>query len=396
VPPSFILSGAVDLAVGLNPLTDNKLIRWGQTPWTINFRPQLPLLPDRVDIAIVGGGFSGLSAAANIRRFDSRKTVAVFEAENIGARSSGRTGGLALAETAAGNLPGLGDVLGGVSNILRDLQIDCDLRLPGAWELDRTTSASDSPVRWSDTGELRVAKEVPGGTLDAGKLVSGLARAAEAAGAAIFEYTPVENVDFGEPPVLHVRDRGLRADRVLFATNSESLELTGLAGHAEPKLTLALATEPLPDETLKALGLDAGKPCYTTDLPYLWGRLLHGNQIIFGSGLVEVDTWKDLVSIDVGSGRAFELMSRLQTRVSGLHPSLQNVMFSHRWGGPILIADQWRPVFARHPKNSRSIVLGAYSGHGVALSVYLGAWAAQALLEKRELPIWNARYGAAK
>lgn len=396
MPPSFILSGAVDLAVGLNPLTDNKLIRWGQTPWTINFRPQLPLLPDRVDIAIVGGGFSGLSAAANIRRFDSRKTVAVFEAENIGARSSGRTGGLALAETAAGNLPGLGDVLGGVSNILRDLQIDCDLRLPGAWELDRTTSASDSPVRWSDTGELRVAKEVPGGTLDAGKLVSGLARAAEAAGAAIFEYTPVENVDFGEPPVLHVRDRGLRADRVLFATNSESLELTGLAGHAEPKLTLALATEPLPDETLKALGLDAGKPCYTTDLPYLWGRLLHGNQIIFGSGLVEVDTWKDLVSIDVGSGRAFELMSRLQTRVSGLHPSLQNVMFSHRWGGPILIADQWRPVFARHPKNSRSIVLGAYSGHGVALSVYLGAWAAQALLEKRELPIWNARYGAAK
>lgn len=393
---SFILSGADDLAVGLSPLTNNTLPRWGQPPWTIDFRPQTPLLPDRVDIAIVGGGFSGLCAAANIRRFDSGKTVALFEAENIGARSSGHTGGLALAETAAGNLPGLGDVLGGVSNLLRDLQIDCDLRLPGAWELDRTTSASDSPVRWSDTGELRVAKEVPGGTLDAGKLVSGLARAAEAAGAAIFEYARVENVDFGEPPVLHVRDKRVRADRVLFATNSESLELTGLAGHAEPKLTLALATEPLPDQTLKALGLDAGKPCYTTDLPYLWGRLLHGHQIIFGSGLVEVDTWKDLVSIEVGSGRAFELMSSLQMRVSGLHPSLQNVKFSHRWGGPILIADQGRPVFARHPKNSRSIVLGAYSGHGVALSVYLGAWAAQALLEKRELPIWNARSGAAK
>lgn len=377
-------------------MIEKKPLCWGQTPWTIDFRPQKAPLPDRVDIAIVGAGFTGLSAAANIRRLDPGKTVAVFEAEVIGARSSGHTGGLALAETAAGDLPGLGDVLAGFSNILRDLQIDCDLHLPGAWELDRTSPAANSSVQWSDTGDLRVAKQVPGGTIDPGKLVSGLARSAELSGAFVFENARVDNVDFGESPALRVHDRNVRADRILFATNAESLELTGLAGRADPKLTLALATEPLSAETLKSLGLEAGNPCYTTDLPYLWGRLLHGSQIIFGSGLVEVDSWRDLVSIDVSSGRAFELISKLQKRVTGLHPSLRGIKFAHLWGGPILIADQWRPVFAQHPKSSRCIVLGAYSGHGVALSVYLGAWAAQVLLGWRELPKWNALAGSAE
>ena len=75
--------------------------------------------------------------------------------------------------------------------------------------------------------------------------------------------------------------------------------------------------------------------------------------------------------------------------VRNLHPALQNVRLSHRWGGPILIADKWQPVFRRHAEYRDVIVLGAYSGHGVALSVYLGAWAAEAMLGKKDLPQWD-------
>jgi glycine/D-amino acid oxidase-like deaminating enzyme len=64
---------------------------------------------------------------------------------------------------------------------------------------------------------------------------------------------------------------------------------------------------------------------------------------------------------------------------------------SHRWGGPILIADKWQPVFRRHAEYRDVIVLGAYSGHGVALSVYLGAWAAEAMLGKKDLPQWATK-----
>jgi glycine/D-amino acid oxidase-like deaminating enzyme len=371
-----------------NPISSNP-IRWGTTPWTLGFTPDKAPLPSHVDIAVVGAGFSGLSAAANVKRFDSTKSVAVFETEAIGARSSGHTGGLALAETAAGDLPGLGDVLGGLSSILRNLEIFCDLELPGVYELDRTTANPDSPVHWHDTGDLRVGKEVPGGTLDPGKMVSGLAEAAAKSGILIFEHSRVERVEFGDPLSLHVSGKIVRADRVLFATNSESLELTKLDCRAQSKLTMALATAPLSDEKLAAIGIANGKPCYTTDLPYLWGRLLHKNRLIFGSGLVDVSSWRDLTAIDVSSGKAAELLDKLVSRVRRLHPALSDVQITHRWGGPILITEDWRPVFELHPKSKNAVVLGGYSGHGVALSVYLGAWAAEFLLGPRLLPNWR-------
>src|SRR5208282_1017508 len=125
-------------------------------------------------------------------------SVAVFEAGRIGAGASGRTGGMALGETAAGDLPGLGDVLEGFEQILGKLKIDCDLSLPGAWEIGRSKGLDRSPIEWQDSGTLRVVKEVPGGTLDPGKLVSGLARAAESLGAMIFENSPVELIHWGQ------------------------------------------------------------------------------------------------------------------------------------------------------------------------------------------------------
>jgi glycine/D-amino acid oxidase-like deaminating enzyme len=368
---------------------NSRPIRWGETPWTIDFVPEKASLPVQVDVAVVGGGFSGLSAAANLKHLDPTKSVALFEAESIGARSSGHTGGLALAETAAGDLPGLGDVLAGVSTILRDLNVSCDLDLPGVHELDRTTKNPSSLIHWTDTGELRVGKEVPGGSLDPGKLVSGLARAAVKLGVLIFEHSPVDSVEPGTPLILHVGGRLVRANRVLFATNSESLELTQLAGRAQPKLTMALATGPLSDKKLGDLGLADGRPCYTTDLPYLWGRLLHENRIVFGSGLVDVSNWRGLASVNVTSGRALELLDKLENRVRRLHPALLDVQITHRWGGPILITEDWRPVFELHPKSANAVVLGGYSGHGVALSVYLGLWAAEFLLGRRALPKWK-------
>ena len=75
-------------------------------------------------------------------------------------------------------------------------------------------------------------------------------------------------------------------------------------------------------------------------------------------------------------------------------PALAKVQFTNHWGGPILITEEWTPVFRRHPKSKNIIVLGGYSGHGVALSVYLGRWAAEVLLGRKKLPNWNHSTGA--
>ena len=363
--------------------------RWGNSPWAIDFQPARASMPSEADFAVVGGGFSGLSAAAWLRRFAPKKTVVLFESASIGAGSSGHTGGMVLAETAAGDLPGLGDVLGGFTSILKELRVDCDLALPGVYEIGRSGGLHNSPISWSDSGLVRAVKRVPGGMINPGKMVSGLARAAEKSGAQIFENISVEEIEFTDPVCLRFSGGQIRARKVLLATNGMFLELSGLAGRGQTKFTLAVATEPLDTVQLESLGLESEKPFYTIDLPYLWGRTLRTEGIIFGGGLVHLKDWRELASLDIGSGQPAELIARLESRVRALHPVLQNVRFTNRWGGPILIANQWRPVFARHPRSPHTVVLGAFSGHGVAQSVYLGRWAAEVLCGKRSLPDWN-------
>jgi glycine/D-amino acid oxidase-like deaminating enzyme len=375
-----------------------------------------------VDFAIVGGGFSGLSAAACLRKLAPERSVLVLESAVLGDGASGRTGGMVLAESAAGQLPGLGDVLAGYKKILRALRIDSRLTLPGVWELGHSaplTKGSDpvgnhSPISWSDSGELKVVRRVPGGTIDPGKVLAGLARAAENAGAQIVEHAEVRSLDFSNPLRLrvrcnlrgHIHHKEIRAQQVLLATNGFSRELSGPGAAGVPKLTFALATAPLSAAQLRAIGLSSRLPFYTIDLPYLWGRLLESNGVIFGAGLVPPyvgapsrfpigggsikDSSRNLHLYDIRRGQAASRLHWLESRVRNLHPVLASVRITHRWGGPILLTEKMHPIFHRDPHCKQVMILAGYNGHGVALSVYLGKWAAEALLARRSLPRWDA------
>ena len=363
---------------------------WGDPPWKIDFAPAPARLPRHADFAVVGGGFTGLAAAAWLRRTDPARSVVVLEASRIGSGASGRTGGMVLAETAAGDAPGLGDVLAGLKSILRKLEVDCDLSLPGAWEIARTKNApGKSPIDWNDSGRLRVAHEVPGGALDPGKLVSGLARAAHRLGATILEDHAVSSVEWRDLPVLHLDGASLTARGILFATNALSLEVSGLGDGFAPRLTFAVATQPLREDRLESIGLAERKPFYTADLPYLWGRVREDNSVVWGSGLAPAPGSRDLHRFAIRAEEPARILASLEARVRGLHPELKDVRFTHRWGGPILLRESWLPVFDRHPRSKSALVLGAYAGHGVALSSYLGARAAEVLLGLRKLPRWG-------
>jgi glycine/D-amino acid oxidase-like deaminating enzyme len=345
-------------------------------------------LPVEVDFAVVGGGFTGLAAATWLKKLGGAQTVALFEAGSFGSGSSGHTGGIALAETAAGDKPGLGDVLAGYQQITRELNIQGDLTLSGCYELARANPLPNSPMLWKDSGDLCATKEVPGGTIHPGKTVTGLARAAAECGVLLFEETAVDDVVFGPQIELRTNARVVRAGKVLFATNAYSTELIGLKDSAQTAFTLAMMTEPLSDATIEQIGLGERKPFYTVDLPYLWGRML-GNSVIFGAGLVFFEDWRELNSFNINDGRAPDTFAQLERRLRRMSNPLQNVQFTHRWGGPICIPENWSPVFRHHTESDNAIVLAGYSGHGVALSVYLGAWAAEALLGRRALPDWD-------
>jgi glycine/D-amino acid oxidase-like deaminating enzyme len=128
--------------------------------------------------------------------------------------------------------------------------------------------------------------------------------------------------------------------------------------------------------------------------------MLKTRTMIFGSGLVPAfdeslpkrsakKLWSGLELENIRRGPSLQRLKTLEQRVRALHPALQNIRITHRWGGPILLTNKFVPFFRAHPKNNNIILLGGYSGHGVALSVHLGQWAAQALLNNRKLPNWN-------
>ena len=371
---------------------------WGVPPWTIDFQPSKKPLPESADFVVIGAGFTGLAAAAWLRLLAPNKSVIVLEAEHIGSGASGRTGGQFLGETAAGDQEGLGDVIAGVQSIFSRLSDACGfsiagrakLMLPGAWEIARKGASKDSPIEWNDSGTLRVVGEVPGGTIDPGGLVSALAQAAETLGALIFEDHYVERIEWTRPIRIEIsQGRRIRAGKLLAATNALSLQMAGYGDDAYPKLTLAVATAPISDGALKAIGLAEHKPFYTVDFPYLWGRTCADNSIIWGAGLVDPPPSRDLRQVDVADAESKRLFASMEKRVRGLHPALHNVQFTHHWGGPILFREGWLPpVLDWHPASRDAVVLGAYTGHGVALSSYLGSWAAEALFGHRELPKW--------
>ena len=377
---------------------------WGTPPWQIDFAPPQQFVPESADFAIIGAGFTGLAAAAWLRLLAPEKRVVVLEASRIGAGASGRTGGIVLSETAAGDLPGLGDVLANFQYVLRKLEVHCDLHLPGAWEIARSEQAekskngyqlrSTSPIAWQDSGRLRVISEVPGGTLDPGKQVSGLGRAAARLGAMVVENARVQRIRWTDNPELQLEETRLRVAKVLLATNALSSDLTGLQSKIQPKLTLAARTAPLAERQIAAIGLAARKPFYTVDFPYLWGRLCGDKSIIWGAGLVDPPESGDLGQIDVTGGQAARLFESLGTRVRGLHLDLAKSRFTHVWGGPIAFRANFQPIFSYHPASRNGIVVGVFAGHGVALSVHCGVWAAEALLGRRELPEWGRIVGA--
>jgi glycine/D-amino acid oxidase-like deaminating enzyme len=109
--------------------------------------------------------------------------------------------------------------------------------------------------------------------------------------------------------------------------------------------------------------------------------------------LVHSPDSNDLDAVNVADPEPSRIFAQLEQRVRHLHPALAQVKFTHRWGGPILFRDSWKPVFDWHPRSAgrkNVIVAGAYAGHGVALSSYLGKWAAEILTGgARSLPKWG-------
>ena len=359
---------------------------WGRPPWNVDVTIPTVVPPSDAHVVVVGAGFAGLATAWQLARRGLRPVV--LESDCIGAGASGHSGAIALEGTAIGLLEDADHCLDSLAHTVRDAGIACDLVLDGCWEVTHVPPATGSDALWRDgDGTLTVAETVPGGTVDAGRLLAGLARAILAAGGTIHEGRRVERIDLGPRPSVRTSAGLLVADHVVVATNAYLPTLLPLGVDLRPVLTLAIATAPLDDATREAVGMRL--PFYTVDLPYLWGRPVRDGSLIVGSGLV-FPSGSDVRETRADGADAEAIFGRLDVRTRGLHPALRDVPIVQRWGGPIAFIPSRAPILSPHPDDPRVVVTGGCAGHGVALSFRIGELVAEYLTAGSALPHWGA------
>jgi glycine/D-amino acid oxidase-like deaminating enzyme len=340
-----------------------------------------------VDVAIVGAGFTGLATAFYVLRGHPELRVAVFEAQQVGAGASGRTGGLVLEDTAIGPLPGVEDCIATLHELVTTQGIACDLQLEGCWEIGRQHAQPLSPIQWEDHGTLQVVHRRPGGVFDPRKFLAGLADIVQRAGGQIFEHAPVRDLEEaqGRDVRLDIAGKGVHAARVVFATNAFCLSLLGLQDRAGGVHTIAVATEPLADAVFDAIGWATRTPFYTLDQPYLWGRVTADGRAVMGGGLTGRE---DMQNARADTPEALQLFDSLERRIHRLHLALREVQITHRWMGPIGFTVDNKPLITSRDDH-RVLIATGYRGHGVALSVRVGKLLAEVLTGSGQLPAWD-------
>lgn len=365
--------------------------QWGEPLWQSRaFSGAAEPIPRAIDVAIVGGGLTGMSAAFHLARAGLRAVV--FEAATVGEGASGRTGGIVLEGTATGVRPGAEDCVPSLARLVEELGIDCDLHLPGCWEIEHRPDSGGSALPWTDEGmPIRIARTVAGGSVEPRSLLFGLAEAAQRSGAVIRERVAVRRIQL-RGPAIEVDEGVIATGHIVVAVNAWASSLLGGLPRIHTALTYACATEPLPSTILRELGLGEHIPFYTADRPYLWGRVAPRNEIVFGAGL-KYGKPRELEQARISNDDSQAIMHTLVHRVQRLNSALARVRIVSKWAGPIAFTDQALPLIGVYPPNPAILIAAAYAGHGVAFSVHAGALIAGRILYNTALPEWGAIAG---
>lgn len=359
------------------------------------------------DLAVIGGGFTGCSAALEAARRGA--SVTLLEARTIGHGGSGRNVGLvnaglwlppdkvlAIAGETVGHrlLSVLSEGPETVWRIIAREGIECDPVQNGTLHLAHAASGLrdlesrhrqgnrlGAPIRLLNAAETarRVGSDKfhgalwdpRAGTIQPLAYCSGLARAAQAAGARIHENTPVTSVQHRDG-AWHVEAGGhrIRAGALLMATNAYH---DGLAGDAHPQFVAVsysqFATAPLPDAARQRI-LPGGEGCWDTATVMTSLRIDRDGRLILGG----------IGNVEGPGAHIHAAWARRKLRL--LFPDLADLSFASVWRGRIAMTGDHLPKIVRLGPAALSVF--GYSGRGIAPGTVFGTAAATALLERRE------------
>ena len=369
-------------------------LSWYQA--TAGERPVYPSLDGSrsADVAIIGGGYTGLQAAYNLAK--GGVSVVLIEAERFGDGASGRNGGqlgtgqrwwpeeleetlgyerskalFDLAERAKHNLLDFAaangieiDYMPGQMNVAHKRAY----RKSYIANAEVAASRYDYPhLRFMDEAETRErmgSNRFFFGVRDSGtghihplKLLIGLARVAQAAGAMIFEMTRATAIrQSGGKTLIDTAAGTITADRVLIACNGYIGNLEPVtSGHVMPLRSFIGATVPL--DKFPTI-LPGGEAVADSRFVVRYFRKSKDGRLLFGG--------REAYTAD----NPRDIKQHIGRQIAEVYPALKDIEISHAWGGSVGITMTRQPFVREVMPGVTSI--GGYSGHGVMLANYCG------------------------
>jgi gamma-glutamylputrescine oxidase len=354
------------------------------------------------DVAVLGGGIAGCSAALHLAKRGYK--VALLEARRVGYGASGRSGGQTIFGLAVGQQKlehevGREDArrlfdlsieaLDLTQSLIQEYAIDCDyrpnhvhvavnarhVRELGLWARDLHEDYGYSSVRLLNRDELQGhvrSERYLGGLLDPRsghlqplKYTHGLARAAETAGAVLYENSEVLRYENGREVRVHTAQGTVRCAHLVLCGNA-------YIGAVAPSLarrilgvgTYIIATEPLGEERAGSL---LPSNAAVADINWIldYFRRSQDHRLLFGG------------RVSYSSVQPPRLAESMRKRMVRVFPSLSDVKVANAWGGYLDITMSRAPDFGRLAPNV--YYLQGFSGHGVALAGLAGELASEAI-----------------
>ncbi|MBQ0903026.1 FAD-binding oxidoreductase [Micromonospora sp. U21] len=362
--------------------------------------------PQRADLLVIGGGYSGLWAALLAKQADPDRDVLLVDAGTCGWAASGRNGGFCAASLThglangverfpdeVGELERLGrENLDAIAATVAEFGIDCDFERTGELAVavepyQLAGLAADAElarryghqVRLLDRDEVRAEVNSPtylGGMFDAGrvamldpaKLAWGLRRACLDLGVRVHEHTRVTGLR-ADGPALLARTAGgsdgapgsVRARRVVLATNAFPPLLRRLRAYLVPVYDHVLMTEPLTPAQRDAIGWRNRQGLADTGNQFHYYRITSDGRILFG-GYDAVYHYGNRVAPELEQRQT--TFTILAQHFFTTFPQLADVRFSHRWGGVIDTCTRFCPFFGT-AYGGRLAYAAGYTGLGV-------------------------------
>jgi glycine/D-amino acid oxidase-like deaminating enzyme len=360
----------------------------------------------RADLAVVGGGFTGLWTALQAKEADPDRTVALVEARRIAGAGTGRNGGFCSASITHGIANGLErfprelgtlhrlgqENLDAIEHAVARYGIDCDFRRTGelavatqAWQLAGLAEAAHALAELGgdavllDAAGVRAEVNSPayaGGLwdtrgcaiVDPARLAWGLQRACLEAGVQIYEDTPVRAIvtEPGAGGGLELRTAGgaVRARRVALGTGAFSPLLRRLRYYVVPVYDYVLMTEPLSAAQLDSIGWPRRQGVGDSANQFHYYRLTRDNRILWG-GYDAVYYYGSKIADSLDQRPA--TFATLAEHFFETFPQLEGLSFSHTWGGVIDTCTRFCAFFGTS-MGGRLAYAAGYTGLGVGAS----------------------------